>query len=157
MKKLLVTAFLLSIFMACNDKCCTDIDLDIQLSFVNADDEDLLDTNLENSIRSDEINLYYLINGQKVRVIDNQIDRSENFNVSYSEYFKKNVLHLVVSHHLDENNQSITFLELNQNDTDTIKCSIIERGNVTFINTVWYNDQLIITNQQDGDHAVIKK
>ena len=117
-----------------------------------------METNLENSIKSDDINLYYLINNEKVRVQDYLMDDPEYFTLSYSNSLQQNVLSVTVSHHLDENNQSITFLELSENDTDTIKCDI-SRGddNLTFINAVWYNDKLIITNQQDGDHATIVK
>ncbi len=143
--------------MACNDKPQVDIDMDIHLSFVNADGEDLLDTNIENSINSSEINLYYLINNVKVREYVNRMENHSNLNVRYSDSLQKNVLTVVINYHLDENNQSITFLELNENDTDTIKCDIARGSNLTYITTVWYNDQLLITNQQDDDLVVITK
>ena len=157
MKKISALLILLILFYSCSkQEQGLLIDNSLQLSFINTQGEDLLDPETVNSIKVEEIEMYYLKDNKMVRANDSRLDNPKMFSVYYSNTREKNVLSFLSSLYLDDKNQATTYLKLKSDDIDTITCKMHEY-NPTLVTEAFYNGELIILNQIKNDFAVIIK
>ena len=130
--------------------CCTVVDLDIDFSFTNEKGEDLLNPETDGYYSLDSIQLYYLINNEKVKVQDYDLQMGGNNGLLLITEMNPYALRCFTSGSAFEeirnseekelNGQSINYLELNSETTDTIRTEW-EYGEGYFVVTkVWFND-----------------
>ncbi|WP_136468073.1 hypothetical protein [Flagellimonas onchidii] len=142
--KYLISLFFLFFFTNCSENdCCTVIDLQVNLKYFNQEGEDLLNPDTTNHFSENRIKVYYLVNGEKKEIIRGNLDNPRMFSLSepHSErdYF---ILSLSLNDLSDEKIKT-TYLELNENDTDTITHTLTQSsGNNKVIDKVWYNGRL---------------
>ncbi|MET4080570.1 hypothetical protein ABIB40_000514 [Pedobacter sp. UYP30] len=142
MKNLLTLVCIISFLnLGCKKKaCCVIIDTFVSINYVDADNADLLDPTNPNVIKADDIEIYYLENGQKQRVYNGNLDLSKNFKILKTPNSDKYYLSLSVSADLNENGISTTYLEVKKyNFTDTLTATIDKSSSSTRVNKVWYN------------------
>jgi hypothetical protein len=107
------------------------IDNKVDIYYMNSLREDLLDTAVTGSFKTDSIHLYNVVRGVKMEV-SNRADYPHNFFIRKNEEFKKYVLRVFLE-------VDTTLLELNRSTTDTITC-LFDRSEDNFIiRKVWYN------------------
>ena len=131
MKKLVLLLAITSLF-ACSKSDEVGpfiIDRSFDLSVFNSLDEDLLDPVTTNHYESNDIKVFYEIDGKKIRATNPTIYQHEN------EYRIK--LYLNDSNTSDK---SITYIQWNTSDTDTIEAVIEKAETKTLKRTVWLNN-----------------
>jgi hypothetical protein len=120
------------------------IDNKVGIYYINSRNEDLMDTAIIGSFTADSIHLYNVVRGVK-KEVNNRADYPHNFIIYKNEELQKYVLRVFLE-------VDTTFLELNRNITDTIRC-VFERSEDSFIiRKVWYNG-----NAKWDDYAVSRE
>lgn len=119
----------------------------IYLSLKNSDGQNLLDTETENSININDIQLFYLIDNEPVEVtIEN------GYNMGSIELTSDKLLKVFTnpssSNIIDETSEyevveNIAYLKFSETDTDTIKTHSKSSQNYFLLSKVWYNDELV--------------
>lgn len=142
--------FLIAIVILCTMASCEksqdNIKTDIQISYIDKNGIDLLNSSNPNAIKAADIDLYYLKNGIKTRVFDPNMDTPENFKIGYSETQHVYIITIYINEYYDTNKMSETYIEFGDR-SDTIKASWYankSRSNIHYIN-VWYNNELKIS------------
>lgn len=148
MKKLFVL-LILFLIISCNNSRdepsdATNIDNGIALIIKNKDGQDLLSTTTVNSLNTDKIKLFYVVNGQPQEVFFPNLDYPRMFHII--NYVDSKAIAISL------NNQStdefpLAYIKWNESDTDTIKAhfnrGIGNDGSFVICDKVWYNDQLV--------------
>lgn len=104
-----------------------NFDFSVYISFINQDNKDLLDTATTNHFVISNISCFSLINGEK-----SEFSLGNNISKVDSNY----VMRLNLEH-------EVTYLELDKNITDTIKCEFDKTSTSESITKVWYNGILM--------------
>jgi hypothetical protein len=153
MRNIIILSLLCLFFSSCDKKDCCGIQRDTILEFeiINGEGKDLLNSETPGFYNKDNIEVYYLINGIKEKVFYPNLDNPKQFLV-YT-VGNKYVLRLFPNEN-KSNNSSITYLELNKSDTDTVKC--IYAINSLVVEEVYYNDSLVF-NGSGARSFVVKK
>lgn len=113
----------------------------VEISFKSESGADLLDPHLADGIKAEDIDIYYLKNGMKVRVYDAMMDRPENFGIEQHDngtYFMK----LFISEYLDAENISTTYIEIKGHGTDTLLAKMVKKSGVVYFTELLYNGAL---------------
>jgi hypothetical protein len=119
------------------------VDTYIDLSFKDADGNDLLSGNTSNAYNQENINIYYLINGEEERAYNEKLDAPKGFSVYEQESQK--IMRLFPSDH-DENLKTTTFIKFNDAETDEVICELRKWGSSNksvAVTKVWYNGELV--------------
>ena len=142
---LILTVILFTLFsLSCKKQSESTIQTLIPIFYVDKNGNDLLDPTNQNGIKAANIDLYYIINGVKTRVLDNKMAKPENFSIDYSETNHKYCLALFVNDKYDSKNTSETLIDFgNRVDTLTTSFNILNDGYT--IQEVWYNHVLKAT------------
>jgi hypothetical protein len=123
--------------------CCTVIDLQIGLEYVNGEGEDLLNPNTENYYNENDIKVFYLVNGEKKEIFRANLDKPKMLSLSPSHNERNYFIFSLSLNDLSTENVKTTYLQLDENDIDTITHTLQKTyNNNKIINKVWYNGQL---------------
>ena len=139
-KLLIFIVLLTSCFSAC-EKPKTEIDIGVQISYVDKNGNDLLDPANSNGYKESNIDLYYMLNGVKTRVYDGLMDLPEGFKIEYSETFHIYSLSISPNDKYDANKMSETLIDFGDR-VDTLTVSYVVSTNSLIVHSVWYNHVL---------------
>lgn len=132
-------------FFSCEEKTSQIfIDTAIDVSFLDKKENDLLNPNNIESLKASEIDVYYLIDGIKVKQYQGNLEFPEFFFISNELREGKYFLRLFpCDNNLDENNRAITYLKFKDGTEHKIECEFqtFESGSIQTLK-VWYNDEL---------------
>ncbi len=125
---------LLALISACRPRCCTIVDLKIEISVKDSAGNDLLNPSFPGSFKKDSISIIYLINGKRINS-----DYTWKLNL-----YKVDSVYVIGLSPNDDNDTEypITYIDWNQNNEDTFKCEIFRTSNITSIKKVWLDGQL---------------
>ncbi len=150
---------ILSIFFVLNacekDEPMENVQNIINISYTNSIGDDLLDENTVNHIDPSNIDIYYLKEGAKIRVYDEDMDLPENFKIYFNQTYDKYFLQIQLSHFVIDN-LSETYIHINE-DVDTIKCEYEIIDNGYSFQKVWYNSILKINSDNWSEFIAITK
>ena len=143
MKQTIYFLFFILMFSACskNDISGDYIETLIGINYIDKEGNDLLNPEAENAINTENIDIYYLKDGEKVRVCDYLMEIPENYYVNYSETHDKYYLVVFMSEYMNEENISETYIDFGEWE-DTIRCQyhVVDSGNFWY-ERVWYNGE----------------
>jgi hypothetical protein len=143
--KYFISLLFLFLFTNCSeDDCCTVIDLQAGIEYHNLDGDDLLNPNTTNHFSQNEIKVYYLVDGEKKEIFRGNLDNPRMFDISSSTDANSVIRYGMALSLNDLSSEEIktTYLELNENDIDTITHTLRNNGNNKVIDKVWYNGKL---------------
>ncbi len=167
MKNLLVFFVFLTL-ITCNDdnnnnESMSQFNLQNQifLSFKNSTGQNLFDASTKNSFDINKIRLYYLIDNKPVEVsVKNGYNMgnveliSNNKLKVFTNFDRSNIIKKTTEYNIIEN---ITYLQLSETDTDTIKThSKMNKGSFV-VSKVWYNGKFVWENKGKGELIEILK
>ena len=157
MKKLIVLLTVL-ITMSCteetNEPDSFVLSANVEIIFLNKAGDDLLNPLTNGHLAMDEMQLYYLINDERIEAqfYDPQIGGDDNKGMMLITETTPYRLRIFTPENIDEFTSetdgikygtAVTYLELTENDTDTIKTEWSYKEAKAFtIYKVWYNDVL---------------
>lgn len=130
---------------SCSDDSFETSNTQVQLSYLDADGMDMLDS--INGFDPHKVDIYYMINGVKTRVNDNNALLPENFYIYYSDATTNFALVLFVNTRKDNDNKSVTLIDFGTK-VDTLQTSFKVWDTGFKIEKVWYNGDLL-TSQLD--------
>jgi len=117
-----------------------NLDMGMEFSVFNSNNQDLLDTATVGHLRESEIKLLYVIDGKTQEVYNANYDNPKNFSVFKHE----NEYRIgIVMNYTETSDKPITYIKWNDADTDTIEATYIRTDNAVMKNKVWFNGSLI--------------
>lgn len=131
-----------------NESDMTVVDLAVGISYLDSNNQDLLDPNTPNSYNTNEFKIYHLINGEKELFFKSNLDYPNGYFVykeSNMEYYEIRITGINDFDDSRENDEyeTITLLKLSSNETDTIKCLIRKSNNSYTCRKVYYNSNQV--------------
>ena len=140
MKKIILLVIIgLSIFACADDnECCINVDIGIDIKYLNAEGDNLFE--IDNGYNETSITIYHKINGEWNKYYKSNLDSPKGIKVVKGENGK--VLNISPSTTLDANNLSETKIEFSDSDFDIIKTEIDKNSSNTIVTKVWYNGNL---------------
>ncbi|WP_343588436.1 hypothetical protein [Flavobacterium sp.] len=158
MKKLFIILTIFT-FLACNSnddnrelKPKESINTSIDFSVFNAQGEDLLDSKNANHIDSDKIKLFYVINGNTKELVHNP--KSQLIYVRKDNNINACIMRVVMND-IEKVKKSITYIQWNEKETDTIEATYVRGKNYIFPKEVWVNGALISNDVKYGETAYV--
>lgn len=147
MKTMIILSAIFLLQSSCK-KENSPITLDSRIEFIVRDElgNNLLDPSIPSSFIENKVKIFYLTNGQKEEVFYPNYDHPRNF-----WFFEKSgefQMSLSPNSSIDEE-FPITYIQWNESDCDTIKCSFSRTSNSVICTKVWYNDSLVWDNYSD--------
>ena len=143
MKKLIIYLVVIS-FFACSksDEMNPQFYLDgsFEFSIFSSQNEDLLDPATTNHYEATEIKLFYEVDGEMIEVYDPNMDAPRNFVIYKHENEYRIIVYLNVSNTSD---RPVTYIQWNNNDTDTIEALFERNEHLLRKRKVWLNNQEI--------------
>lgn len=152
MKKTLILISILTLLISCNSNDKEEEEQLIYgtsvLSFCEITVKDragnnLLDPTNPNSFDIDNIKIFYLIDGEKKEFYEEHLDAPKGFRVIQHDFTSEYqfIIHLNYDRTEDF---STTYIQWNENDTDTIKALFKYPPNTSsvLLRTVWQNNEL---------------
>jgi len=128
-----------------NIESSTVIDTDIGLEYVNEKGEDLLNPNSENHYNENTLKVFYLVDGEKKEIFRSNLAYPKMFEISASKDSESIIRYGLTLFLNDLSDEKIktTYLQLNENDTDTITHTLQQTDNYNkVIDKMWYNGNL---------------
>ena len=130
MKNLMLLTFSIMALCCCekNENNKVFIDTSIALSYLNQDRKDLLNKDTPGYYKEENIDVYYFVNGEKVKIYDPQMGYPKSFFISSEKRDDLYVLYLspYLSYNhisgLDLNNRTITYIRFGDTVEDKIEC-----------------------------------
>lgn len=125
--------------------------------FRDTSGNNLLNPHHPNAITEQNTDLYYLIDGQKEKVFNGNLDSPKGFHIDKGddtalyEYF----LHLYANT-IRGQNTATTYIQFNNDSMDTVKVSYEYSGNSVHLNKVWYNQELRFDPEKDGQENPLR-
>lgn len=114
-------------------------DRQFAFSMIDSENEDLLNPEIQGTYNTDQIKLYYLVEGEKEEVYEANLKYPRAYNIDAVDgMFYINIF----ANFNDEDEWPVTFIEWNGDDADTVKCEF-SKENVKIIKKTWYNDELV--------------
>ncbi|AYN06162.1 hypothetical protein [Flavobacterium sp. 140616W15] len=113
-----------------------NIDNAIEFSIFNSQNGDLLDSKNPNSLDISNIKLFYVVNGGKQEVYNQNLTYPRNFKVfkHENEYRIR-----VFLNNTETTDKPITYIQWNSSDTDTIEATFERTERSILKNKVWLN------------------
>lgn len=142
----LMSFLLLSACKKETDKVSKVFDVDIDLSVINLNNEDLLSPENPNAFDQSQIGVFYDKDGEPIyyhNTNNNYISDHPN-----AHFFYKNDIDSLYSMRVylnsdDSVNYPITYIKWNETDMDTIKASYVRTEKIIRLDSIWYNGNLI--------------
>jgi hypothetical protein len=159
MKKLLIILTISTLF-ACSesnemDKQYHNIEAMVEFSISNSENEDLLNPESLNHLDTTLIKLFYTINGEKQEVYDANLTNPRNFMI-YKHENKYRIRIFLNDTQTEE--KTITYIQWNESDTDTIEVTYKRTQNAILQNNIWLNSEQIWVRGNNVDpHFVLIK
>lgn len=145
MKKLLFICTLF-FFSSCEkaDEERQNFNLDTNLKFtvVSKEGEDLLDPANPNGISENEIKIYYLVDGVKKEIYDNNLDYPRSFRI-YKDLADEFRL-VLFPNYSEDMDRPVTYIQWNEQDIDTVEVSYDRYPDAIRTSKVWLNGDLIL-------------
>lgn len=112
----------------------------LEFSIINSQNEDLLNPNNPNHINVANIKLFYVIDGKSQEIYDSNMDNPRNFRI----YEHKNEYRIRITTNATETAEKpITYIQWNENDTDTLEVLYERTQNAILQNKIWLNGEQI--------------
>lgn len=133
-------------------KEAVSIDAYVDLTIKNNAGQDLLDPNTPNTLNTNNIKLYNVVNGQAIEVYHGNYTYPKNYLI----YNYKDVKAIrVFVNHTDAEELPTTYIKWNDNNTDTIKCHFSRGsgndGSFILCDKVWYNSNIVFPKPENKD------
>lgn len=152
-----VNIFLLVIFLlvmaACSLGTEPSIDstpqpgVDVALYFSDENGDDLLNPAHAEGWNEENIDIFYLIDGEKERVYHSNLDLPKRFKIVHGTEDRYYML-LWLSEHV-EDEHTVTYVEFPNGETDTLKIHAEEKSNgVVRADKFWYNEELLFEKEE---------
>lgn len=144
MKNLMII-LMVTTLLACDDSNDSEKDnfnlyAGLEFSVFNSENEDLLNPENANHLDVDNIRLFYVINGQQEEVYDPNLTYPRNFTIFEHE----NEYRIGVSLNTSEtSDKPITYIQWNDQDTDTIEVVYKRTPNAIIQDTIWLNGEQV--------------
>ncbi|WP_031425994.1 hypothetical protein [Flavimarina sp. Hel_I_48] len=117
-----------------------NFDVGLRFTVVNDDGENLLDPDNPEHFSKDTIKLFYLINGEKQEVYDGNLDSPRNYKIFEVE----NEYVIGITPNYSETEETpITYIQWDENDTDTLEVSYERKRNAVIQTKIWLNGEQI--------------
>jgi hypothetical protein len=170
MKKTLILISILTLFFSCNSTeneeeeimyYGTDIAASFRMKVKDNTGKNLLDPTNPNSFDTSKIKIFYLIDGEKKEYYEEHLDYPKGFRITRHVSTLEYEFILFLNYDRTED-LSTTYIQWNENDTDTIKALFYYPPNSSSVlmRTVWYNDELKwdyeLNNHEDPYFELIK-
>lgn len=108
-----------------------------EFSVFNSQDVDLLDPTTPNHLEEDDIKIFYEIDGKMIEVYESHLDHPRKlFIFEHENEYRIRVF----LNHSDTSDEPITYIQWNDDDTDTVKATFERAKNYLRISKVWLND-----------------
>lgn len=111
------------------------VNIHMDITYLNKDSYDLLDSNNKNHYNARDIVIYNLVKGEKVKVNKPNMDYPNNHFIFKDPATNTNYLRIFLE-------SPTVLVQLNDKTTDTIKCTVKKTKGNTHLEKVWYNDSL---------------
>ena len=160
---LIIGILIISISLSCSKKEEENpgslgfyIDQSVLITMVNEDGVDLLDPQIESAYNSSKVKIFHLINNKKVFYYDNMLNAPGGYKTYNpyerldSSYYVFCLLRTSTDGSTNEASQSTTYIEWNDNDTDTIKCQLYESDGYLGCTKVWCNGKVVWEKEVDS-------
>lgn len=149
MKKLLII-LTITTFFACDSKdddkeLNSYVNTSIGFSVFNTEGEDLLDPETPNHIDTSKMKLFYVVNGVPQEFYQANLDNPRNI-VVYKKEEKQstNAYSIgVIMNDSEQTGKSITYIQWNEKDTDTIEATYARGKTYIYPKDVWFNGKLV--------------
>lgn len=112
-----------------------NLEVGLEFSVFNSQNEDLLNPENPNHLDVADIKLFYVINGEKQEVYDPNLDSPRNFRIFKHE----NEYRIGVSLNHETSGKTMTYLQWNESDVDTIEATIKKTQNSLYSDEIWLN------------------
>ena len=121
--------------------------LKFYISYLDSEGNDLLDSEHPNGIKEEDIDIYFVIGGEKIRAYnpDNE-SLPEYFNFLNEAEIDEDFYYYILLFPYpvpDENMRAITFIDIKGYGEDKIEYEFEENGDGYRCAKVWYNDELV--------------
>ncbi len=118
----------------------SDVEVAIDFSIFNAQHEDLLNPKTPNHINTDDIRLYYVINGESKEYFKENLDPQRG----YFTWKYKGIYRIRIFLNCAESeSKPVTYVRWNDKDTDTIKVFYRRAPGLIAQDTIWLNGEQI--------------
>lgn len=164
--------FMLLLFSSFTLCCCEKkendkifIEANIDVSYLSVEGKDLLNKDTPGYYKEENIDVYYFVKGEKVKIYDPQMGYPKSFFISSEKrsdlYFLRLFTYLYYNHiiGLDQNNHTITYIRFGDTVEDKIECEFKtykENSSISCLK-VWYNDSLVWQESMGERKFVIKR
>lgn len=142
----LVFVFITTLFSCNKENENFNLETSIDISFIDHSGNDLLNEGTENHYDIKKIKLYYLIHGISTEVYDSNLDSPKGFFKSNDLRNGKYFLRLFPNQSNMNNRdafETTTYLQLCNNETDTILCEFSKNINSLTCTKVVYNGSVV--------------
>jgi hypothetical protein len=154
MKALTILLLMVSLYSCKKNNVAVFASTAFDISYFDQNGNDLLDPNNPKSYKESDIDIYYLLDGIKVKQYQGNLDFPEFFWIPNEIRENKHYMRLYPNRKsLDENNRAITYINFGSNKEDKVECEFQTYENSSSIQVVkiWYNDELKWQNRTGGD------
>ncbi|MDO5969950.1 hypothetical protein Q4Q35_09020 [Flavivirga aquimarina] len=125
-----------------------NLDVGLEFSVLNSQNEDILNPENPNHLDVANIKLLYVINGEKQEVYNPNLDNPRNFMI----YKHENEYRIKITlNHSETSGKSITYIQWNDSDVDTIEVNINRTQNSILQDEIWLNGKQV---WQRGDNTI---
>ncbi|HKK46562.1 MAG TPA: hypothetical protein VJ964_13640 [Balneolaceae bacterium] len=118
-------------------------DVRMNISFVDQNGKDLLNPKQKHAITEQNTDIYYLANGEKKKVFDNNLDHPKHFYIWYAEDLDTYFMTLFPNRAFKDNesHSSVTYIKFADGTMDTVKVKA-KKADIWGVTKVWYNQTL---------------
>ncbi|MFD2034013.1 hypothetical protein ACFSKL_04380 [Belliella marina] len=145
MKNLLIVIAISTFFSCSNtdeiDELNFTLIAGLEFSIFNAQNEDLLNPGNPNHLNTDDIRLFYVINGESQEFFKGNLDNPRGYLIGEHEGIYRIGIYL---NHAETEDRPITYIQWNNNiETDTIEVSYRKIQHAVIQETIWLNGEQI--------------
>lgn len=125
-----------------NNEDFFSVDTRIDIKVVDSIGNNLLNPNLSNSYREDEIKIYFLINGEKIYIWEPLMQFPNRFYI-YNEFNSGDYRIRIFPNDTAHTDLPVTLIQWDTNDMDTIVCHFKRTKGYINCDYLWYNEMYI--------------
>ncbi len=142
MKRVVIVFALMLLLIGCGRKCCTYYSVDIGLKYQDSNGGDLLDPRTTDALKEEDIEVYVVKKGIRVRLYNAMMDAPKNFKIygsSTEKYFMK--FYFNIEKESFVNNKVTMFITYKDRSEDKLVGEFNEDdGTNIVLQNVWIND-----------------